>query len=304
MKPFLRPIRIPALGLLFFACLSPSIAKDAARPSGFQAALASVRAAAMEIRLDTLQPAANAKLLDSLAFLDSASIETGFSLLAHDLSATGPEEKRAREARMRGSFLFVKNVANGFIRRNLDSARQETVLKPLNDFQTEELEVALRARMRNLEMLEIKYGPQSARLNLLEMAVNHFLLRGIDAFGVDGEGRPGPLELVLAYSTSYLTPSWSRHDGTGLIITSAVDAGVRIYILRHGWGRNALLPAYVSVGGVIAAKDNGILRNPFESDPDFGGFVSWGAVKAAVIVADDEPRFLLNRQFQFFPYLF
>jgi hypothetical protein len=286
--------------------VSGAPAANGARAAGsrFHAALVSVRAAAAEIRLDTLQPEADRKLKDSLDFLDSTAAATGWALAAHDLPATGGEEKRARENRMRGAFQFVKNVTNGFIRRHLDSARQEVLLAPMNAFATEELENALKDRMRNLEMLEIKYGPNSARLNLLEMAVNHFILRGIDAFGVDGEGRPGPLEMVIAYSTSYLTPSWSKRDGTGLIITSAVEAGLRVYILKHGWGRNALLPAYFSVGGVMAAKEGGVLRNPFETTPDFGGFLSWGAVKAAVIVVEDEPRLLLNRQFQFLPYLF
>ncbi len=296
-----------SIWLLALTLIAPVTAKEPPpRESGFHAALASVRAAAREAKLDLSESAVNAKLNDSLDFLDSTSAEDGWTLVSHELAATGPEEKRAREKRMRGAFLFVKNVTNGFLRQQLDSARQEVLLAPMNAFETRELESALQDRMRNLEMLEIKYGPNSARLNVLEMAVNHFLLRGIPAFGVDGEGRPGPLELVLAYSTSYLTPSWSRHDGTGIIITSACEGGLRIYFLKHGWGRNALLPAYMTVGGLLAAKDNGILRNPFETTPDFGGFLSWGAIKAGVLFANDadEPRFVLNKQFQFIPYLF
>lgn len=293
------------LCLIVTAGIRPIAAKTSPHgDAGFKGAVASVRAAAQEIELGQLDSSVNVRLLDSLDFLDSTDAPGGWALAGHDLEASSEADKRDKSKRLNGAFLFVKNVANGFIRGHLDSARQETLLRPLDEFENTEISNALAARMRNLEMLEIKYGPNSARLNVLEMLVNHFCLRGLPAFGLDAEGRPGPLEMVLSYSTSYVTPSWSRHDGTGLILTSAFEGGLRIYFLKHGWGRNALLPAYMTVGGLMAAKDEGILRNPFETMPDFGGFVSWGAVKAGLIYADDEPRILLNRQFQFIPYLF
>lgn len=296
--------RVMAAWMLAFVLAGPLSAKETGtRDSGFKAAIASVRAAASEIKLAQLDSAVNLRLTDSLDFLDSTVVADGWAVAGHDLPLTAPGEKLARAARLRGAFLFVKNVTNGFIRRQLDSARQETLLKPLDEFQTRELENALAERMRNLEMLEIKYGPNSAKLNVVEILVNHFLLRGIPAFGIDGEGRPGPLELVLAYSASYLTPAWSKSDGTGVLITSAFEGGLRIYFLRPGWGRNALLPAYMTLGGLMGSKEEGALRNPFETTPDFGGFLSWGAVKAGVVFGDDT-RFLLNRQFQFIPYLF
>ncbi len=297
------PVRLLILWAVLILVASAAAKEKPLPESGFAAALASVRAAAAEIKLAQLEPAVSVKLEDSLDFLDSADVADGWAVAGHDLERMSAADKREREARLRGSFLFVKNVANGFIRRHLDSARQEILLKPLDAFQARELESALAARMRNLEMLEIKYGPNSAKLNVVEVLVNHFLLRGIPAFGVDAQGSPGPLEMVLSYSTSYVTPAWSRRDGTGILIASACEGGVRYYFLRPGWGRNALLPAYMAVGGLLAAKEEGVLRNPFAMEPDFGGFLSWGAVKAGIIFGDDT-RVMLNRQFQFIPYLF
>lgn len=266
-------------------------------------ALEACRAAAREIRLDSLQPEIDARFQDSLDFLESAGGADRWTLASHELGKTSAADKVEKRKNLDSALGFVKKVTNGFIRRHLDSARQEIVLKPLNDFQAEEMEAALAERMNNLERLEIKYGPNSAKLNLAEIAINHFLLRSVPAFGVDEQGRPGPLEIVLAYTFSYVTPSWTNKNGTGVILTSAAEGGLRIYFLKHGWGRNALFPAYMTVGALMASKEQGVLRNPFEETPDWGGFVSWGAVKAGVVFAD-EPRFLLNRQFQFVPFFF
>jgi hypothetical protein len=189
-----------------------------------------------------------------------------------------------------------------------DSARADTaareLLSPATDLQTEIRLESIEQNLSKLRRYEKKFGPRSPRLNGLETLVN-YAAQFLPGFGPDNQGWPGPLELIAAYDTAYLTIG-----GDEAVLVSTVCFGMRYYFFGDGWGKEdgltgMLRPAYVSGGVLFAAEDDGALRWPWEEgrDPRPGGFLTWGDLKFAY-VGGDESRFMLSREFQAIPWVF
>ena len=167
----------------------------------------------------------------------------------------------------------------------------------------------LRAQEEGLARLhryEIKYGPGSPRLNVVEVALNAGLER-LSLFGPGPRG-PSPWEALLAYSTSYVTVD----DHGDAKAVSVLEAGLRRYTFswdpqeRRLWLR-LLRPRYGSAGVAIAEARDGALRWPLrgasEKSTRVGPFLTWGDYKVAVLVGSDS-RWLVSRQVHLLPNLF
>lgn len=170
---------------------------------------------------------------------------------------------------------------------------------PMEELQTRQLGIALKDKLERLRKFEIKFGPESAKLNLVEVGLNYWILGGLDWFGIDDGDTPGPLEMIAAYNTAYLT----RDAGSPLV--SGAEVGVRIYVFAKGWGEgNPLKPAYLSLGALVSGEEDGVLQFPGEGGTRIGAFAAWGSVKAAWLFIGDNNRLLLTKQFQLIPFLF
>lgn len=169
--------------------------------------------------------------------------------------------------------------------------------------------VLVRAQERGLERLrryEVKYGPGSARLNVLEVLLNAGLQR-LSLFA-HGENGPSPWEGLLGYTTSYATL-----DGDDRAVAlSALEVGVRHY--DFGWTPGAtggftshLKPRYWSLGVAIAEERDGALRWPLRGADArrsrVGPFLTWGEIKLAMVLGS-EARIAISRQMHVLPNLF
>jgi hypothetical protein len=157
-----------------------------------------------------------------------------------------------------------------------------------------------------LRRLARKYGPGSARLNGAEVLLAYALQR-VPGFGIVSsgaqKGRPGPLEAVLAYAPTYITRSDAQMRAIGV-----VEAGVRHYFFRDGWGDGSgalsfLRPAYASYGVAWTSGSDAALRPPWEHGTRLGAFVGWGALKVAW-VGGDQQRLSVTQQYQLIPWVF
>jgi hypothetical protein len=157
-----------------------------------------------------------------------------------------------------------------------------------------------------LRRLARKYGPGSAKLNALETVAAYGLQRvGAKGFGVNATtGYPGPLEVVAAYTATYLTRS---DDKTRLV--SAAELGLRRYFFRESWGTGSgrlawLRPSYMSFGVAIAGDSDEPLSSPFSGKQRYGGFLGWGDMKVAYLMMGSNKRLLITQQLQVIPWVF
>jgi hypothetical protein len=122
----------------------------------------------------------------------------------------------------------IKALTNGIlpqfceVPRDLDAA--------VGELQDAELRTGLTWDLETLRRLERKYGPDSAKLNGLEVLVAYGVQR-FPKFGLDATGRPGPLEAVLAYAPTYITRSDDQ-----MRLTGVAEIGLRHYFFKEGWG--------------------------------------------------------------------
>lgn len=183
--------------------------------------------------------------------------------------------------------------------------KTDQLLAPMDKLANIQTRQARDESLKRLDRFEQKYGPNSARLNVAEAVVNYFILRRFDAFGLQRDGSPGPMEMVLAYTTSYFSYEKDAVENNDVIFLSAVEIGLRYYFLMAGWGEGSYLkPGYCSFGLLIAGEENGFLRNPLKGDKRLGAFVSWGSLKCGYLFTGGDQRFLITRQMQLLPLLF
>lgn len=153
-----------------------------------------------------------------------------------------------------------------------------------------------------LSRMERKYGPQSPKLNGLEVLAA-FALQRTPGFRVDPTTHfPGPLEPIIAYTATYL----SRSDGK-MRIVGVAETGLRRYVFAESWGgsgvRGWLKPAYISGGLAISGRTDDPLTSPLQGRSRFGAFFGWGELKVAYLFGDDK-RLLVTQQIQIIPLLF
>ncbi len=187
-----------------------------------------------------------------------------------------------------------------------------SLTRPLTEIHLMQLEAGIARNEEKIRRYKIKYGPTSARLNLLETAINYWVLQKVPMFRSTENG-PGHLEFIAAYSTAYLV---MYHTGLGDFastpaLTSVFECGFRYYVFKPGWGGEGILdrmikPAYMTFGGLLGTRDDGFLRLPGYHGARWGVFGSWGDMKLAWQGWNDldHSQLLVSRQFQFIPYLF
>jgi hypothetical protein len=193
-----------------------------------------------------------------------------------------------------------------------DTAALRRLTQPFADIHLIKLESQIEKDREKLRRYRVKYGPASARLNILETALNYVILQGVPGFRSVNDS-PGPLEFIASYSTAYFVLYQGETEGLPdePQLASIFEAGLRCYIFKRGWGGTGILdrflkPAYVTAGLAVGGREDGFLRWPFDGDSRYGAFASWGDIKVAVIGFNewDRSRVLISRQFQFIPYLF
>lgn len=184
--------------------------------------------------------------------------------------------------------------------------------RPITEIHLMQLETGIARNEDKIRRYKIKYGPTSARLNLLETAINYWVLQKVPLFRSTENG-PGHLEFIAAYSTAYLV---LYQTGLGDFastptLTSVFECGFRYYVFKPGWGGEGILdrmvkPAYMTFGGLLGTRDDGFLRLPGYHGARWGVFGSWGDLKLAWQGWNDldHSQLLVSRQFQFIPYLF
>jgi hypothetical protein len=183
----------------------------------------------------------------------------------------------------------------------LGEARADQILEPVSRFHLAQLEASIARSNDILARYERKFGPDSARLNGVEVVLNYGLQR-LPKFGPDPDGLPGSLEAIASYSPTYMT----YVDGKARMI-SLSEFGLRGYLFGEKWGRKGRMglvrPAFWTVGLAVASGEDGALKWPWKGRTRLGGFVSWGELKVAYVAGDDQ-RLVVSRQFQLIPWAF
>ncbi len=283
------------------------------------------------LKLDETQPIVAPKLTASLDTLQivyaglKAETDSTDRFHWHTVSRLDPNAlakpmvfKDWNSPSMQEALNICKGIGNFALNRTKlyaemkDSAATHKLLQPLADLQYLQLENAKQKNMEKLERYRVKYGPGSARLNLLEAGLNFLVLPYIPGFGANENG-PGHWELITAYNTGYLAAfATGSSDFTSTpTLVSTLEFGLRYYIYAQGWGEESvwqrmLKPAYCTAGLAIASREDGFLKWHFTNNARLGIFASYGDFKFALVGMNDwdNSRLLLSRQFQFVPYLF
>ena len=176
----------------------------------------------------------------------------------------------------------------------------DTILAPLTALHLSELEVSIAQSLEKLNRFERKYGPDSPRLNIVEVGLN-YVAQWVPIFKPNTEGWPSRFEVVTSYVPLYLTVV----DGKARPVTVA-ELGLRSYVWQRGWGGSeggALRPGYLSFGVAVAGDRDGAFVSPLKGTRRIGGFIGWGDIKLALL-GGSERRLLLTRQFQMVPWVF
>jgi len=184
-------------------------------------------------------------------------------------------------------------------------AKNEPVLnKIVLELSAAEIAASMQWDAEVLRRLARKYGPGSAKLNGAETLVAYALQR-TPGFGLDSKtGYPGPLEVVAAYTASYLTRSDDK-----MRLVSAAEFGLRRYFFRDSWGTGSgrlawLRPGFMSLGVAVASASDDPLTSPFQGQARVGPFFGWGDMKIAVLLTGSNRRVLVTQQFQIVPWVF
>jgi hypothetical protein len=161
------------------------------------------------------------------------------------------------------------------------------------------------ARDRALERLaryERKLGPNSARLNGVEVLLNYAAQRWVPGFRADPLRGPSGWEVVASYAPGYVTVADDRAQAV-----SASELGVRRYLFGERFGATGFMglfrPSYWSIGMLTASDRNGALVWPWEGRERRGVYGSWGSLKVGYIQGR-RGEILLSKQFQAVPFLF
>ena len=188
------------------------------------------------------------------------------------------------------------------------SAGAERFIAPMDELETRVLRLAQAQNAEKLRRYEIKYGPESARLNIVEVLLNYAAERpSWSPFGPDENG-PSPLEIVATYSTSELTGSKSKSATFRPHVVSGAHAGLRYYRFGASTARGSrfqrfLKPQHVGAGMFFMGATDHPLISPFEKRMRSGGFLDWGLARTGVVVGRDW-RAVIGVGKQILPYLF
>ncbi len=158
-----------------------------------------------------------------------------------------------------------------------------------------------RALMR-LDRYERKLGPQSPKLNAVEVVLNYSAQRWVPGFAPSVTRGPSPLELIASYVPTYATVADKKAAAV-----SATEFGVRGYLFGDNWGKTGkaglLKPAYWSLGALVASDRSAALAWPWDGRTRTGVFAGWGELKVGY-VPGRKGSVIVTRQLQVIPFVF
>jgi len=182
-------------------------------------------------------------------------------------------------------------------------------IAPMDELETK---VLVRAQAMNAEKLrryEIKYGPESARLNIAEVVINYLLERPSWSPFAPNEDGPSPYEFVANYSTTGLTASKMDDDDKFLPhLVSGAHGGLRVYRLgaappQGNKLQRFLSPQHIGGGAFFLGATDHALVSPFSKGMRLGGFLDWGTARLGITGGHDW-RAVIGVGKQILPYLF
>jgi hypothetical protein len=323
-----RVRRAALITIVATATLTPNAARAQQAPDyTLEDVLTSLRRAADTLDLARVSPAQNQALdsvsimfrtagvtsltIDQLAAIVTKSRVTFGDVARWNPQAPGPwSEQWFYDALVR--LRRIANAAGTGIGPRLVAAYGAGVadhfIAPMDELETKILRRAQAKNAEKLRRYEIKYGPESARLNIVEVVINYALERPSWSPLAPGEDGPNPFELVAMYTTSEFTASRSADDKLLPHVVSGAFTGLRYYRFdidsaRRGRIKQFLSPQHLSAGAFFMGSTDHALISPFEDGHRTGGFLEWGMARAAVTVGHDW-RVVVGVGKQILPYLF
>lgn len=286
--------------------------------------LASLQRGAQRARLDSVNPRAQ-KRLDSLATLlrDAGAGDITIDQLAKVIvskKANFAEVARwdpkttdlLAQSWFRSAILTLPTIANNSLDSAMTLARipqaaVDSILAPTDALGTRVREFASARSQEKLRRFEIKYGPESARLNLAEVGLN-YVGQWLPPFRPSSDGWPSRYELIAAYRAMELTATKSAGDDVKGALVSAGQVGMRWYHWRRSWASSgrlarALRPPHASVGLYALGPRDAPLERPWATGNRLGFFLGWGDMHAAYVF-ESPRRVLIGSGKQLIPYVF
>lgn len=319
--------RIGAAGWTLLGSLTIGSAANAQQPRlTVEDILSSLQRGAQRARLDTINARAN-RTLDSLATMlrdagaGPITIDALADLIVRRKASIGDVARWDPKAAdlmsqpwFRSAILTLPAIAN----RPLDSALRvaripqaaaDSFLAPTDSLGSRVRARAMQQSEEKLRRFEIKYGPESARLNLAEVGLN-YVGQWIRPFKPDSGGWPSRYELIAAYRPMELTAAKTSGDDVRGALVSAGQVGVRWYHWRRGWGASGggrlarvLRPGHASTGAYVLGPRDTPLDKPWANGNRLGFFLGWGGMHAAYVF-ESPRRVLIGSGKQLIPYVF
>lgn len=301
----------------------------AAGPLGAQTTvedmLRSLERGALLAELRTVDPVAERKL-DSIAtqLRDAGAgpitVETMARVIGSrtaSLRQTARWDSRAEElltqSWFRAAMFSLPLIANGSIspamrERGIPRDQVNEVLRPTDELSRRVGELALARNEEKLRRYEIKYGPESPRLNLAEVGLNYLAQLRLPLFQPTTDGWPSRYEMVAAYRTTELTVTKADGEDLKARVVSGGQLGIRWYHFAPDWGtgdriHRVLRPRYASTGLFLMGPRDMPLERPWGKDTRAGAFLGWGSAYVAY-VWERPRRVVVGSGKQIVPYLF
>jgi hypothetical protein len=289
--------------------------------------LTSLRRAADTLDLARVSPAQN-QALDSVSIMfrtagvtsltidELAAVVTKSHVTFGDVARWNPQPSGAwTEPWFYDALVRLRRIANAAgsgIGPRLVAAYGSGVadhfIAPMDELETKILRRAQAKNAQRLRRYEIKFGPESARLNIVEVLINYAVARPSWSPLAPGDDGPNPFELVAMYTTSEVTGSRSTDDKFRAHVVGGAYTGLRYYRFdidsaRRGRIKQFLSPQHLSAGAFFMGSTDRALISPFEDGHRTGGYLEWGMARAAVTVGRDW-RVVVGMGKQILPYLF
>ena len=330
MTTVFRRARLLSLGLALSAGVAarPSAAQSPARPTyTLEDVLTSLRKGADTLDLGRVNPAQDRALDSVSAMLRAAdagplTIDALASIITKrhpsfsDVARWSPQPRVAwTEPWFFDALVRLRRIANAAgsgigpqLVAKFGAPAADHFIAPMDELQTKVLQNAQAINGEKLRRYEIKFGPESARLNIAEVIVNYLIERPSWSPLAPGENGPSPIEVLTSYSTSGLTASHSLDDKLRAHLVAGAHAGLRYYrfnekLVQGNALQNFLSPRYFGAGAFFMGSQDRTLISPFETGHRTGAFLDWGAARAGFTVGKDW-RVVLGVGKQILPYLF
>jgi hypothetical protein len=331
MTTALRRMRVLALGFGLAAGVAiprPLAAQRRAAPTyTLEDVLTSLRRGADTLGIATSNPAQDRALDSVSAMLRAAdagpiTIDALASIITKqhptfgDVARWSPQPRTAwAEPWFFDALVRLRRIANAAgsgigpqLVAKFGAATADHFIAPMDELETKVLRNAQAINAEKLRRYEIKFGPESARLNIAEVIINYLIERPSWSPLAPDDNGPSPVELLTSYSTSGLTASHSLDNKLRAHLVAGAHAGFRYYrfnekLVAGNALQTFLSPKYFGAGAFFMGSQDRTLISPFENGHRTGGFLDWGAARAGFTVGKDW-RIVLGVGKQILPYLF